>query len=179
MREEVSHEGGGIASDFEEMEDRQHSAEDAPHSLGFRPYIGVINGEKRLCIDYLVMVKKNISGGIQGGEWEEQEDEWKIERFFLKCDLENVDTSELSGEFKARNCIYPGANVPHEMYMGDRWEYETECNRLAWQFVFLNPVLLYRKKGLIQRAVDSYRGLNSQRALQERNKRTNTTAHRL
>jgi len=78
----------------------------------------------------------------------------------VRFDLDSVDISKLNEKFKADNCVYPRANIPYEMYSGNRWGYETECNRLAWQFVSLNPVLLYGKKGLIQRAVDSYRKIS-------------------
>lgn len=53
--------------------------------------------------------------------------------------------------------VYPRANLPRETYRGNRWSYETECNVLGWKLAYLNPEEIAGKRGLIQRAVDSYR----------------------
>ncbi|CAO3688141.1 unnamed protein product [Rhizopus stolonifer] len=55
------------------------------------------------------------------------------------------------------NCVYPRANLPREEYKGNRWAYETECNTLGWKLAYLNVSEIAGKRGLIQRAVDSYR----------------------
>lgn len=52
--------------------------------------------------------------------------------------------------------VYPRANVPKETYQGNRWNYETQCNILGWKLAWINPDIV-GKRGLIQRAVDSYR----------------------
>lgn len=53
--------------------------------------------------------------------------------------------------------VYPRANLPKEEYKGNRWAYETECNVLGWKLAWLNASEISGKRGLIQRAVDSYR----------------------
>lgn len=121
-----------------------------------QPYIKIMDGEERLCFKYNTKVSESALNAMPKAELEESE-------FAVRFDLESVDISKLNEKFKADNCVYPRANIPYEMYMGNRWNYETECNRLAWQFVSLNPVLLYGKKGLIQRAVDSYRNITKTR----------------
>lgn len=47
--------------------------------------------------------------------------------------------------------------MPKEEYHGNRWAYETECNVLGWKLAWLNKEEIAGKRGLIQRAVDSYR----------------------
>lgn len=120
-----------------------------------QPYIRIVDGEERLCFKYNTKISEKALNAMPRTELEDNE-------FCVRFDLESVDISKLNEKFKMDNCVYPRANVPFEMYTGNRWEYETECNMLAWQFVSLNPVLLYSKKGLIQRAVDSYRNINKQ-----------------
>lgn len=53
--------------------------------------------------------------------------------------------------------VYPRANLPRDEYKGNRWAYETECNTLGWKLAHLNSTEIAGKRGLIQRAVDSYR----------------------
>lgn len=53
--------------------------------------------------------------------------------------------------------VYPRANLPRDEYKGNRWAYETECNTLGWKLAYLNSTEIAGKRGLIQRAVDSYR----------------------
>lgn len=121
-----------------------------------QPYIKVINGEDRLCFKYNTKVSESAMNAMPKADLEECE-------FAVRFDLDSVDISKLNEKFKAENCVYPRANLPINMYAGNRWNYETECNRLAWQFVSLNSGLLYGKKGLIQRAVDSYRNITKTR----------------
>lgn len=120
-----------------------------------QPYIRIVDGEERLCFKYNTKISETALNAMPRAELEDNE-------FCVRFDLDSVDISKISEKFKADNVIYPRANVPKEMYTGNRWQYETECNKLAWQFVTLNHVLLYGKKGLIQRAVDSYRKFNKQ-----------------
>lgn len=120
-----------------------------------QPYIRIVDGEERLCFKYNTKISETALNAMPRAELEDNE-------FCVRFDLDSVDISKISEKFKADNVIYPRANVPKELYTGNRWVYETECNKLAWQFVTLNHVLLYGKKGLIQRAVDSYRKFNKQ-----------------
>ncbi|KAI7899529.1 uncharacterized protein BX663DRAFT_521201 [Cokeromyces recurvatus] len=80
-----------------------------------------------------------------------------LRRYCIRTDIEKVDTSILDDKFKQENCVYPRANLPKEAYQGNRWTYETECNVLGWKLAYLNPEEIAGKRGLIQRAVDSYR----------------------
>jgi len=118
-----------------------------------QPYIKLVDGEERLCFKYNTKISESALNAMPKADLEDNE-------FCVRFDLDSVDISKLNEKFKADNCVYPRANISYEMYSGNRWNYETECNRLAWQFVSLNPVLLYGKKGLIQRAVDSFRNIN-------------------
>ncbi|KCZ75834.1 hypothetical protein H311_03179, partial [Anncaliia algerae PRA109] len=129
-----------------------------------QPYIRVVDGEERLCFKYNTKVSESAKNAMPKNELEDYE-------FCVRFDLDSVDISKLSEKFKSDNVIYPRANIPKEQYTGNRWQYETECNKLAWQFVSLNHVILYGKKGLIQRAVDSYRKYNKQ----SRNRRMGTS----
>ena len=126
-----------------------------------QPYIRIVDGEERLCFKYNTKISETALNAMPRAELEDNE-------FCVRFDLDSVEISKISEKFKADNVIYPRANVPKELYTGNRWTYETECNKLAWQFVTLNHVLLYGKKGLIQRAVDSYRKFNKQ----SRNRKT-------
>lgn len=116
------------------------------------PYIRIVDGEERLCFKYNTKISENALSQMPRTELDDNE-------FCVRFDLDSVDIAKLNDKFKNDNCVYPRANCDLDEYKGNRWDYETECNRLAWQFVSLNPVLLYGKKGLIQRAVDSYRNI--------------------
>ncbi|KAI5184388.1 hypothetical protein NEHOM01_0133 [Nematocida homosporus] len=115
-----------------------------------QPYIKPVNGENRLCFKYPT---KMCDDPQIDKSFEETE-------FSIKFDIENVDIDKMTEKFKMDNSVYPRANVDPEKYMGNRWEYETEVNKLAWKLAALNPGLLYGKKGIVQRAVDSYRNLH-------------------
>ncbi|KAI8381348.1 uncharacterized protein BYT42DRAFT_545250 [Radiomyces spectabilis] len=80
-----------------------------------------------------------------------------LRRYRIRTDLDEVDIHLLDENFKKENCVYPRANLPRETYRGNRWAYETECNILGWKLAWLNKEELAGKRGLIQRAVDSYR----------------------
>ena len=118
-----------------------------------QPYIKLIDGEERLCFKYNTKVSESAMNVMPKADLEDNE-------FYVRFDIKSVDITKLNEKFKADKCVYPRANIPYEMYTGNRWNFETEFNRLGWQFVSLNPVLLYGKKGLIQRTVDSYRNIN-------------------
>ncbi|KAG1138205.1 hypothetical protein G6F37_010850 [Rhizopus arrhizus] len=80
-----------------------------------------------------------------------------LRRYSIRTDIEKVDLNQLEESFKNENCVYPRANLPREEYKGNRWAYETECNTLGWKLAYLNASEIAGKRGLIQRAVDSYR----------------------
>ncbi|ORD94565.1 hypothetical protein ECANGB1_466 [Enterospora canceri] len=117
-----------------------------------QPYVKMVDGEERLAFKYNTKLSESVMSSMPKDTVDENE-------FCVRFDLDSVDITKLNEKFKADNCVYPRANVPYERYSGNRWNYETECNKLACKFVSLNPVLLYGKKGLIQRAVDSYRNI--------------------
>lgn len=87
--------------------------------------------------------------------------------YCIRCDIEKVDISQLNDEFKSENCIYPRATVPPEQYTGNRQKYETECNCIGWCLAYLNTSLRHQR-GLIQRAVDSWRNTNADPSFRSR-----------
>ncbi|KAI7878112.1 uncharacterized protein EV154DRAFT_525150 [Mucor mucedo] len=80
-----------------------------------------------------------------------------LRRYSIRTDVDQVDIHLLDIRFKSDNCVYPRANLPRDQYKGNRWAYETECNTLGWKLAYLNSTEIAGKRGLIQRAVDSYR----------------------
>ncbi|EPB85587.1 hypothetical protein HMPREF1544_07676 [Mucor circinelloides 1006PhL] len=80
-----------------------------------------------------------------------------LRRYSIRTDVDQVDLDILDDKFKSENCVYPRANLPRDEYKGNRWAYETECNTLGWKLAHLNSSEIAGKRGLIQRAVDSYR----------------------
>ncbi|KAI9484094.1 MAG: hypothetical protein EXX96DRAFT_520950 [Benjaminiella poitrasii] len=80
-----------------------------------------------------------------------------LKRYSIRTDIKNVALNAVDDKFKTENCVYPRANLPKESYKGNRWAYETECNDLGWKLAWLNKTEIAGKRGLIQRAVDSYR----------------------
>ncbi|KAI9277757.1 hypothetical protein BY458DRAFT_545502 [Sporodiniella umbellata] len=80
-----------------------------------------------------------------------------LRRYSIRTDIDQVDLEGLEESFKNENCVYPRANLPRDDYKGNRWAYETECNTLGWKLAYLNASEISGKRGLIQRAVDSYR----------------------
>lgn len=81
----------------------------------------------------------------------------QLQEFCIKTNIDNISADEIPEDFKAENCVYPRAFCAKDQYTGNRWEYETDCNDLAWKLTWLNSEILAGKRGLIQRAVDSYR----------------------
>ncbi|KAF7728220.1 hypothetical protein EC973_006501 [Apophysomyces ossiformis] len=80
-----------------------------------------------------------------------------LKRYSIRTDISTVSLDAIDEKFKTDNCVYPRANLPKEEYKGNRWAYETECNVLGWKLAWLNAADISGKRGLIQRAVDSYR----------------------
>lgn len=88
-------------------------------------------------------------------------------QYVIRCDVESVNTNELSQEFRSSNCVYPRACCTKDIYKGNRYNYESECNEVGWALSQLNPTLR-EKRGLIQRAVDSWRNSNQDPKLRSR-----------
>lgn len=80
-----------------------------------------------------------------------------LKRYTCRTDLDSVNIVDMDEDFKSANCVYPRANISREEYHGNRWAYENECNQLGWKLAWLNVEEIAGKRGLIQRAVDSYR----------------------
>lgn len=87
--------------------------------------------------------------------------------YTIRCDVESVIVDDLSQDFKTENCVYPRACCSKDQYRGNRLVYETECNAVGWALAELNPALR-GKRGLIQRAVDSWRNSNQDPRLRSR-----------
>ena len=80
-----------------------------------------------------------------------------VKEYTVRTDVYNVCLDQIPEGFRVQNAIYPRANVPRHEYDGNRWEYETNCNKLGWELCWLNQEQLCGRRGLIQRAVDTYR----------------------
>lgn len=112
------------------------------------------------------LVVRQDNNGVQWIAFEYSRDRVKME-YTIRCDVESVNTDELPEDFKTENCVYPRACCPKEQYRGNRLVYETECNTVGWALAQLNPCLR-GKRGLIQRAVDSWRNSNQDPRLRSR-----------
>jgi len=112
------------------------------------------------------LVVRQDNNGVQWIAFEYSRDRVKME-YTIRCDVESVNADELTPEFKTENCVYPRACCPKDQYRGNRQVYETECNTVGWALAQLNPPLR-GKRGLIQRAVDSWRNSNQDPRLRSR-----------
>ncbi|TQW05268.1 ribosomal protein l24e [Cordyceps javanica] len=112
------------------------------------------------------LVVRQDGNGVQWIAFEYSRDRVKME-YTIRCDVESVNTDELSADFKQENCVYPRACCPKDQYRGNRLMYETDCNRVGWALAQLNAPLR-GKRGLIQRAVDSWRNSNQDPRLRSR-----------
>lgn len=112
------------------------------------------------------LVVRQDQNGVQWIAFEYSRDRVKME-YTIRCDVESVDVNSLSPEFKTENCVYPRACCPKDQYKGNRLHYESECNTVGWALAQLNPPLR-GKRGLIQRAVDSWRNSNQDPRLRSR-----------
>ncbi|KAL6238071.1 hypothetical protein BDW75DRAFT_228250 [Aspergillus navahoensis] len=112
------------------------------------------------------LVVRQDSNGVQWIAFEYSRDRVKME-YTIRCDVESVNVDNLSPEFKAENCVYPRACCSKDQYRGNRLVYETECNAVGWALAELNATLR-GKRGLIQRAVDSWRNSNQDPRLRSR-----------
>lgn len=112
------------------------------------------------------LVVRQDQNGVQWIMFEYSRDRVKME-YTIRCDVASVNVDALSPEFKTENCVYPRACCSKDQYRGNRLVYETECNTVGWALAELNPPLR-GKRGLIQRAVDSWRNSNQDPRLRSR-----------
>ncbi|KAK5150084.1 hypothetical protein LTR04_006893 [Oleoguttula sp. CCFEE 6159] len=112
------------------------------------------------------LVVRQDGNGVQWIAFEYSRDRVKME-YTIRCDVESVNVDELPQDFKNENCVYPRACCNKDQYKGNRLHYETECNTVGWALAQLNPCLR-GKRGLIQRAVDSWRNSNQDPRLRSR-----------
>lgn len=112
------------------------------------------------------LVVRQDGNGVQWIAFEYSRDRVKME-YTIRCDVESVNIDDLTPEFKQENCVYPRACCPKDQYRGNRLMYETDCNRVGWALAQLN-IPLRGKRGLIQRAVDSWRNSNQDPRLRSR-----------
>ncbi|KAG4428286.1 hypothetical protein IFR05_016231 [Cadophora sp. M221] len=112
------------------------------------------------------LVVRQDNNGVQWIAFEYSRDRVKME-YTIRCDVESVNVETLSPEFKTENCVYPRACCSKDQYRGNRLVYENECNTVGWALAELNPCLR-GKRGLIQRAVDSWRNSNQDPRLRSR-----------
>lgn len=111
-------------------------------------------------------VVRRDENGVQWIAFEYSRDRVKME-YTIRCDVANIHTDDLSADFKTANCVYPRANCDKDQYKGNRLNYERDCNEIGWALAQLNPPLR-EKRGLIQRAVDSWRNSNTDPKLRSR-----------
>nr|POF22381.1 hypothetical protein CFP56_36466 [Quercus suber] len=121
------------------------------------------------------LVVRQDNNGVQWIAFEYSRDRVKME-YTIRCDVEAVNVEELDQDFKSANCVYPRACCNKEQYKGNRLHYESECNAVGWALAQLNPNLR-EKRGLIQRAVDSWRNSNQDPRLRSRRVRRMAKVH--
>ncbi|KAI8638793.1 hypothetical protein BD408DRAFT_422433 [Parasitella parasitica] len=85
-----------------------------------------------------------------------------VKEYTVRTDVDNVNVDDITMDFRIQNAIYPRANVDKSEYDGNRWNYETTCNQLGWKLCWLNKDQLFGRRGLIQRAVDSFRNRHTE-----------------
>lgn len=121
------------------------------------------------------LVVRQDNNGVQWIAFEYSRDRVKME-YTIRCDVESVDIEGLPQDFKSANCVYPRACGGKDQYKGNRLAYESECNSVGWALAQLNPNLR-EKRGLIQRAVDSWRNSNQDVRLRSRRVRRMAKIH--
>ncbi|KAK9853515.1 hypothetical protein MYU51_006699 [Penicillium brevicompactum] len=112
------------------------------------------------------LVVRQDASGVEWIAFEYSRNRVKME-YTIRCDVESVDVDTLPEPFKTENCIYPRAFCSKDQYRGNRLVHETEYNALGWALAELNPALR-GKRGLLQRAVDSWRNSNQDPRLRSR-----------
>lgn len=121
------------------------------------------------------LVVRQDNTGVQWIAFEYSRDRVKME-YTIRCDVESINIDDLTPEFKNANCVYPRACCGKNEYKGNRLHYESECNAVGWALAQLNPNLR-EKRGLIQRAVDSWRNSNQDPRLRSRRVRRQAKIH--
>lgn len=120
------------------------------------------------------LVEPVVLTDTTGVLWMDFEYKLKKKRWRYRVRISNLNTDipedAFSASFKRQNCIYPHAMVPKEDYIGHRQNYEMTCNDLGWRLAYLNPSI-QSHRGLIQRAVDSYRNSSSDPSVRSRRAR--------
>lgn len=94
-----------------------------------------------------------------------------VTRYLLRCP--NIDLNEepeFPRDFLKENCVYPGAMGSEVEYKGKRRDYERSCNIIGWNLAYYNPQIR-GCKGVIQRAVDSWRNTRSDPGIRSRRAR--------
>lgn len=93
----------------------------------------------------------------------------------LRCDIDEVDDCQLSPDFKEKNATYPEAykqwkerqQLSHNGAASEessgpgkypRYRHDKICNEIGWRLAFKNPQI-QGNKGVIQRAVGSFRNV--------------------
>lgn len=98
--------------------------------------------------------------------------------YSIRIDIDQMNLNDIPQDLQTRNCLYPMANGPEHAYKGVRREYERECNVQGWKLAHLNRLVLDGERGLLQRAVNSFRNLdegNRSRRMKRRDKVANGT----
>ncbi|ODV58055.1 uncharacterized protein ASCRUDRAFT_15858 [Ascoidea rubescens DSM 1968] len=91
--------------------------------------------------------------------------EFNLELEFVKNQDEIL--KKLSKQFIDNNAIYPNAMGSDEEYKGNRGQYERFCNIIGLKLSYLNTELR-GKKGLLQRAVDTWKNTRKNECFQSR-----------
>lgn len=148
------------------------SANTQPRCSGTAPNGNAASGPVPATTPVVVHRDKN---GVEWIAFEYSRNSVKME-YTIRCDVTSVNTKELSQDFRSANCIYPRAWCSKDQYQGKRFVYESKCNALGWALASLNPPLR-EKRGLIQRAVDSWRNSNQDPRLRSRRVRRMDKTH--
>jgi hypothetical protein len=90
--------------------------------------------------------------------------------FVVKYPFQGVDTQTLPEDFLRTNCVYPRAMAPPHEYSGKRGKYERDCNIIGWTLAWFNPKIRGHR-GIIQRAVDSWRNTRPDKTMRSRKAR--------
>lgn len=91
-----------------------------------------------------------------------------VSKFVIRCPEINLsDPVNFDSKFLKENCVYPGAMCHPKFYSGRRFVYERDCNTIGWHLAHHNPSIR-GSRGLIQRAVDSWRNTRMDLKLRSR-----------
>ena len=128
----------------------------------FKPYNSASGSTSRTPNSKLTPTRAPVlhqgTGGIQYIRFQ-YPNKGQHQEYSIRADIDHIEAEQLPEDFKRENCVYPRAYCIFENYVGNRYEYETQVNDIAWRLTWLNRDILSGKRGLIQRAVDNYRNL--------------------